>query len=55
MVTTQHTGEGGLGNGQEGEDLSVGAALAAQGEDVRFELWTGFAGLRQRDDERSGS
>lgn len=49
LVTTQNARKGGLGNGQQGQDLSVGAALAAQGEDMGFELGAGFAGLAQRD------
>ena len=49
LVAAQDAGEGGLGDGQEGEDLSVGAPLAAQGEDVGFEPGAGFTGLMERD------
>lgn len=49
VVAAENAGEGSLGDRQEGEDLGVGAALAAQGEDVRFEFGTGFAGLAERD------
>jgi len=48
-VAAEDAGEGGLGDGEDHEDLSVGAALAAQGQDAGFELWTDFARLAVRD------
>jgi hypothetical protein len=48
-VATQDAGEGGLGDGQDHADRSVGTAFAAQGEDLGFELSRSFAGLAVRD------
>lgn len=48
MMATQDAGEGGLGDGQDHEDLSIGTALAAEGEDLGFELGAGLAGLAER-------
>jgi len=48
-VTAEDARECGLGDGEDHEDLSVGAALAAQGQDAGFELWANFAGLAVRD------
>ena len=48
-MASQDAGQGGLGDGQSHEDLGVGAALAAQREDVSFEFGTGPAGLMDGD------
>ena len=48
-VAAQNAREGGLGDWQKREDLSVGAALTTQCEDAGFELATGFARLMVRD------
>ncbi len=48
-VAAQNAREGGLGDWQKREDLSVGAALTTQFEDARFELAAGFARLMVRD------
>jgi hypothetical protein len=48
-VAAQDAGEGGLGDGQDHEDLSIGPTLAAQGEDAGFEFGTGLARLAMRD------
>jgi hypothetical protein len=47
-VTAQDAGESGLGDREDHEDLGVGAALAAEGEDAGFELSTRFARLAMR-------
>ena len=47
-VAAQDAGESGLGNGQQSEDLGVGAALTAKGEDLLFELRAGLARLAVR-------
>jgi hypothetical protein len=47
-VAAEHPGEGGLGDRQNHEDLSIGATLAAQGEDAGDELLAGFAWLATR-------
>lgn len=47
-VAAQDTGERGLGDGQDQEDLGVGTALFAEGEDLGFELRGGLAWLMQR-------
>ena len=44
-VAAQDAGESGLGDGQDHADLGIGTALAAQGEDLGFELRGGLAGL----------
>jgi len=44
-VTAKDAGNGGLGDADHGEDLSVRAPLTAQGEDVCLELGSGFARL----------
>ena len=38
VMAAQDAGEGGLGDGQNHQDLGIGTALAAQGEDLGFEL-----------------
>jgi len=48
-VAAQDAGKGGLGDGKNHEDLSVGTALAAQGQDLFFEQWGSFARLTKRD------
>src|SRR5215210_1496246 len=48
MVTAQHPGERGFGDWQHQHDLSVGPALAAQGEDLRLKLRAGLARLAAR-------
>ena len=48
-VAAQDAGEGGLGDGQDHANLSVGTAFAAQGEDLGFELGRSSAGLAERD------
>ncbi len=48
VMAAQDAGEGGLGDGQDHHNLSVGAALAAQGEDLGFELDTGLTRLGER-------
>ena len=47
-VTEQDAGKGGLGDGQDHADLGVGTALAAQGEDLGFEIGRSLAGLAKR-------
>ena len=58
VMTAQDAGESGLGDGEDHHDLSVGASLAAQSEDLGFELGSGLAGLTMRDrrtiDQASG-
>ena len=44
-VAAENAGEGGLGDREDHANLSVGAALAAQGEDLGFELGRSFARL----------
>ena len=46
MMAAQDAGEG--GDGENHPDLSVRAALAAQSEDLRFELGAGLARLGKR-------
>ncbi len=48
VMTAQDAGKSGLGDGDDHPDLSVGAALAAQSEDLSFELGSGLAGLVMR-------
>jgi len=48
MMAAQDAGESGLGDGQDHQDLSVGTALAAEGEDLSFELGAGLARLGKR-------
>src|SRR5450432_3788210 len=48
MMAAQDAGEGGLGDGENHPDLSVRAALAAQSEDLGFELGAGLARLGKR-------
>ena len=48
VMTAQDAGESGLGDGEHHPDLSVRAALAAQREDLGFELGAGLARLRKR-------
>ena len=45
MMAAQDAGEGGLGDGQNHEDLGIGTALPAKSEDLGFELGAGLAGL----------
>lgn len=46
-VTLEDAGKGGFGDGQDHEDLRVGTALAAEREDLSFELGRGFTWLMQ--------
>jgi hypothetical protein len=46
--TAQDAREGGFGDGENHQDLSVGASLAAQSNDLGFELGRGLAGLMMR-------
>jgi hypothetical protein len=48
VMTAQDAGESGLGDWEDHHDLSVGASLAAQSEDLGFELGRGLAGLMMR-------
>ena len=48
MMAAQDAGESGLGDGQDHQDLSIGTALAAEGEDLSFELGAGLARLGKR-------
>ncbi len=48
VMTAQDAGKSGLGDGENHPDLSVRAALAAQNEDLGFELGAGLARLRKR-------
>ena len=48
-VAAQDAGEGGLGDGEDHADLSVGTAFAAQGEDLGFKSGAGLARLAERD------
>jgi len=48
-MALEDAGEGSFGEGQDHEDLSVGTALAAEGEDLVFELGRRLAGLAQGD------
>ena len=47
-VTTQDAGKSGGGNGENHADLGVGTALAAQDDDLGFEIGGSFAGLMKR-------
>lgn len=46
-VTLEDAGKGGFGDGQDHQHLCVGTALAAEREDLVFELGWGFARLMQ--------
>ena len=48
-VAAEHAGESGGGDWKEHADLSVGTALAAEGEDAGFEFRRGPARLAERD------
>jgi hypothetical protein len=48
VMTAQDAGESGLGDRENHHNLSVGASLAAQSEDLGFELRSGLAGLTMR-------
>jgi len=48
VMATQDARESGLGDGQDHQDLSIGTALAAEGEDLGFELGAGLARLGKR-------
>lgn len=48
VMTAQDAGKSGLGDGENHPDLSVRAALAAQHEDLGFELGAGLARLAKR-------
>jgi len=48
VMTAQDAGKSSLGDGQNHHDLSVGATLAAQSEDLGFELGAGLARLAKR-------
>ena len=58
VMTAQDAGESGLGDREDHHDLSIGASLAAESEDLGFELGRGLAGLMMRDrrtiDQASG-
>ena len=47
-MTLEDAGKGSFGDGKHHKDLRVGTALAAEREDLGFELWRGLAGLAQR-------
>jgi hypothetical protein len=47
-VALKDAGEGGFGDGKDHEDLGIGTALTAQGEDLGFELGRGLAWLAPR-------
>ena len=47
-MALEDAGKGSFGNGKNHEDLSVGTALAAECEDLGFELWRSFTWLTQR-------
>jgi hypothetical protein len=49
VMAAQDTREGGFGDRQHGHNLSVGAALAAQGQNAGFELRAGLSRLMMRD------
>ena len=44
-MALENAGQSGFGDGENHEDLGVGTALAAEGEDLLFELGRGFTGL----------
>jgi hypothetical protein len=46
-MTLEDAGKGSFGDGKNHEDLGVGTTLAAEGQDLVFELWRGFARLTQ--------
>jgi hypothetical protein len=48
-VAAEDAGDGGLGDADHGEDLSVGTALATQSDDVRLDFGSGLARLPVRD------
>ena len=48
VMAAQDAGESGLGDWEDHSDLSVGASLAAQSEDLGFELGSSLAGLMMR-------
>jgi hypothetical protein len=48
VMTAQDAGKSGLGEGQNHHDLSVGAALAAEREDLSFEFGADLARLGKR-------
>ena len=48
VMTAQDAGKSSLGDGQNHHDLSIGATLAAQSEDLGFELGAGLARLAKR-------
>ena len=48
-MALEDTGKGSFGDGQNHEDLGVGTALAAQFQDLSFEVWGSFAWLAPRD------
>jgi hypothetical protein len=45
VITAQDAGESGFGNWESHHNLSIGTALAAEVEDLGFELWSRSAGL----------
>jgi hypothetical protein len=47
-MALEDAGQGSFGEGQDHEDLRVGPALAAEFQELRFELGWGFARLAQR-------
>lgn len=48
VMAAQDAGESGVGDGEGEADLGVGATLAAEGEDLVFEVMAGLAGLAPR-------
>ena len=48
VMATQDAGEGGLGDRENHQDLGIGTALAAQSEDLGFELGADLPRLRKR-------
>jgi len=48
-VAAQDAGQSGFGDGKSQEDLSIGAALTAEGQDLIFEERRNFARLTKRD------
>jgi hypothetical protein len=47
-VALEDTGKGSFRDGKDHEDLSIGTALSAEGDDLGFELGGGFAWLAKR-------
>jgi hypothetical protein len=47
-LASQDSGKGGFGNAEHHRDLRIGAALAAQGDDLGLQLGSGLPGLAVR-------